>query len=96
MSSTRLAGPSPSSLNAASSVQTMLERMKELATQAASDTVDSNGRGRINDEFTQLAAEIDRTVDMQRLEEVLMQEGLAKFADPFKALVKLIGEKRAK
>lgn len=47
---------------AASSVQTMLERMKELATQAASDTVDSNGRGRINDEFTQLAAEIDRTV----------------------------------
>lgn len=41
-------------------------------------------------------AEIDRTVDMQRLEEVLMQEGLAKFADPFKALVKLIGEKRTK
>jgi len=47
---------------AASSVQSMLERMKELATQAASDTVDSNGRGRINDEFTQLASEIDRTV----------------------------------
>lgn len=47
---------------AASSVQSMLERMKELATQAASDTVDSNGRGRINDEFTQLSAEIDRTV----------------------------------
>jgi transaldolase len=39
-------------------------------------------------------AEIDRLVDMQKLEETLMQEGIAKFADPFKALLKLIGDKR--
>jgi transaldolase len=39
-------------------------------------------------------AEIDAKVDMHKLEEVLMAEGLAKFADPQKALIKLIGEKR--
>ncbi len=39
--------------------------------------------------------EIDQKVDMKKLEETLMQEGLAKFADPQKALLKLIGEKRA-
>ena len=39
--------------------------------------------------------EIDRRVDMKLMEETLMQEGLAKFADPQKALIKLIGEKRA-
>jgi len=40
-------------------------------------------------------AEIDNKVDIQKLEETLMQEGLAKFADPQKALLKLIAEKRA-
>jgi transaldolase len=39
--------------------------------------------------------EIDKKVDMKKLEETLMEEGLAKFADPQKALIKLIGEKRA-
>ena len=39
-------------------------------------------------------AEIDAKVDMQKLEETLMREGLAKFADPQNALLKLIGEKR--
>lgn len=38
--------------------------------------------------------EIDQLVDMEKLEDVLMAEGLAKFADPQKALIKLIGEKR--
>ncbi|MBA4020004.1 MAG: transaldolase [Pirellula sp.] len=42
----------------------------------------------------EVLAEIDKLVDMQKLEETLMHEGLAKFADPFKALLKLIGEKR--
>lgn len=42
----------------------------------------------------EVLAEIDRSVDMQKLEETLMHEGLAKFADPFKALLKLIAEKR--
>jgi transaldolase len=38
--------------------------------------------------------EIDQKVDIARLEEVLMQEGLAKFADPQKALLGLISQKR--
>ena len=37
---------------------------------------------------------IDKLVDMQQLEETLMSEGLAKFADPFKTLLKLIADKR--
>jgi len=41
-------------------------------------------------------ADIDAKVDNAKMEEVLMSEGLAKFADPHKALIKLIGEKRAK
>jgi transaldolase len=39
--------------------------------------------------------EIDAKVNVQHLEETLMREGLAKFADPQKALLKLIGEKRS-
>ena len=38
--------------------------------------------------------EIDKKVDMKKLEETLMEEGLAKFADPQQALIRLIGEKR--
>ena len=34
-------------------------------------------------------------VDMAKLEETLMKEGIAKFADPQKALLKLIAGKRA-
>jgi len=40
-------------------------------------------------------ADIDAKVDVQKLEETLMTEGLAKFADPQKALIKLIAQKRA-
>lgn len=39
--------------------------------------------------------EIRRKVDQTKLEAKLMEEGTAKFADPQKALLKLIGEKRA-
>ncbi|HVJ68673.1 MAG TPA: transaldolase family protein, partial [Caulifigura sp.] len=39
-------------------------------------------------------ADIDAKVDFQKMEETLMDEGLKKFADPQKALVALIGEKR--
>ena len=39
--------------------------------------------------------EIDREIDFQKLEETLLEEGIRKFADPQKALLKLIGEKRA-
>jgi transaldolase len=40
-------------------------------------------------------AEIDAKVDMAKLEATLMEEGLKKFADPQKALLKLIAAKRA-
>jgi flagellin len=46
-----------------SNIQKMLERMKELASQAASDSVDAEGRGRIHAEFEALRNEITRTVD---------------------------------
>jgi transaldolase len=39
--------------------------------------------------------EIDKKVDFGKLEETLMREGIAKFADPHKALLKLIAGKRA-
>lgn len=39
-------------------------------------------------------ADIDQKVDFAKLEQVLMDEGLAKFADPFKALLALIATKR--
>jgi transaldolase len=39
-------------------------------------------------------AEIDKKVSIENMEETLMREGLAKFADPQKALIKLIGQKR--
>ncbi len=39
--------------------------------------------------------EIAKKVDQQKMEDKLMEEGTAKFADPQKALLKLIGEKRA-
>jgi transaldolase len=41
-----------------------------------------------------LLDEIDKKVDVKKLEETLMDEGTAKFADPHKALLKLIKEKR--
>jgi len=40
-------------------------------------------------------AEIDAKVDMDKLESVLMAEGLQKFADPQKALLALIARKRS-
>jgi transaldolase len=39
-------------------------------------------------------AEIDTHVDFARMEQVLMEEGLKKFADPQKALQQLIADKR--
>lgn len=43
----------------------------------------------------EVLAEIDREVDFARMEQVLMEEGIAKFADPQKALLALIASKRA-
>jgi transaldolase len=44
----------------------------------------------------EVLAEIDREVDFAKMEQVLMEEGLKKFADPQKGLLKLISEKRQK
>ena len=44
-----------------------------------------------NDE---VITEIEQKVNIKHLEETLMSEGLAKFADPQKALIALIGDKR--
>jgi transaldolase len=48
------------------------------------------------DQFPQpeILADIDAKVDFAKMEEVLMQEGLAKFADPFKSLLQVIASKR--
>jgi len=43
----------------------------------------------------EVLADIDAKVDNKKMEETLMSEGLSKFAEPHKALLKLIGEKRA-
>ena len=42
----------------------------------------------------EVLAEIDKKVDMAKLEQVLMSEGIAKFADPHKGLIQLIASKR--
>jgi transaldolase len=42
----------------------------------------------------EVLAEIDAKVDFVRMEQTLMEEGLKKFADPQKALLKLIADKR--
>jgi len=42
----------------------------------------------------EVLAEIDAKVDQDQLEAELMREGVAKFADPFQALLKLLAEKK--
>ena len=41
-----------------------------------------------------MLAEIDREVNIEHLEATLMSEGIKKFADPQKALLALIAQKR--
>ena len=43
-----------------------------------------------------VVAELDRAVDMRRLEDVLMAEGVEKFVSPQKALLTLIASRRSK
>jgi transaldolase len=66
---------------------------------ATNDAVQASGRI-ITKNIDKLPPEnvlldIQTKVSIGHLEETLMREGLAKFADPHKALLKLIGEKRA-
>lgn len=66
------------------------------ATNAAIQTMADKAFSCTVDQFppAEVVAEIDRLVDFTKLEETLMSEGLQKFADPHKALLKLIIEKR--
>jgi transaldolase len=65
---------------------------------ATNEAVAKSGRtfSRAVDELPpqEVLDEIAAKVDVQKMEDVLMDEGLQKFADPQKALLKLIGEKR--
>ena len=56
-------------------IQKMLERMKELATQAGSDTVDAAGRSRVQAEFTALREEITRTVETTKFQGSRLLDG---------------------
>lgn len=66
---------------------------------ATNEAVQSSGRtfSRAVDQMPsdEVLAEIDRLVDMEKLEETLMREGVVKFADPHKSLLTLIAAKRA-
>jgi len=65
---------------------------------ATNDKVQAGGQtySRRVDEMptVDVLADIDRNVDPKHLEETLMSEGLQKFADPQKALLQLIADKR--
>lgn len=52
----------------AQQVSGILDRMKELAAQAASDSVDSQARAQLNSEFEELSAEVDRIVDTTKFQ----------------------------
>jgi flagellin len=60
---------------ATSTIQSILERMKELATQSGSDTVDAAGRQSINAEFNALRDEITRTVSTTKFEGSALLDG---------------------
>ncbi|HET6630623.1 MAG TPA: transaldolase family protein [Woeseiaceae bacterium] len=66
---------------------------------ATNDAVEASGKTytRMVDRMpaAEVAREIDEAVDMERLERVLMEEGLRKFIEPQEALIALIAEKRA-
>lgn len=67
---------------------------------ATNAAVQASGRqiARLVDQMppAEVLSDIDRHVDVQHLEETLMREGVAKFAEPQKALLSLIAEKRNK
>jgi len=65
---------------------------------ATNEVVEKSGRtfSRMVDKLppADVLADIDAKVDQDKLEAELMREGVAKFADPFKALLKLLEEKQ--
>ncbi len=59
----------------AGTIQQMLERMKELATQAGSDNTDVSGRARLDTEFKALQQEITRTTQTTKFQGKLLLTG---------------------
>jgi flagellin len=60
---------------ATSNLQSILERMKELAAQSASDTVDGPARTKIDNEFGSLTAELDRIVSTTKFQGASLLDG---------------------
>ncbi|MDH5589659.1 MAG: flagellin [Gemmatimonadota bacterium] len=59
----------------AQQVSQILDRMKELAAQAASDSVDSQARVTLNNEFDELSAEVDRIVNTTKFQGQSLLDG---------------------
>jgi flagellin len=67
---------------AVQTVSQIVDRMKELATQAASDNVDDAGRGRIKAEFDALITEIQKIVDTTKFQgKALLNGTFGNFVD---------------
>jgi flagellin len=56
-------------------IENIMNRMKELATQASSTNTDSTGRARLNDEFAALQDEIDRIADSTKYGDTALLTG---------------------
>jgi flagellin len=67
---------------AVQTVSEIVDRMKELATQAGSDNVDDAGRGRIKAEWDQLQTEIQKIVDTTKFQgKALLNGSFGNFVD---------------
>jgi flagellin len=67
---------------AVQTVSQIVDRMKELATQAGSDNVDDAGRGRIKAEWDQLSTEIQKIVDTTKFQgKALLNGTFGNFVD---------------
>ena len=60
---------------ATGTIASILDRMKELATQAASDNTSDSARGKLQDEFSQLQSEIDRIVQSTNFQGKTLLDG---------------------
>lgn len=56
-------------------IENIVNRLKELATQAASANTDSDGRSRLNSEFSTLASEIDRIANATKYGDTYLIKG---------------------
>ena len=60
---------------AMSEVGNILDRMRELAVQSASDTLSSSQRSSIDDEFEELSAEVDRIASASEYNDIQLTDG---------------------